>query len=274
MSASVDSLVRQRGLRPLFFLFLGELISGSLLHMEGPYRHIRVDLKVRFRAAHEVKLRFKRQSIIGWPFNSKSGVGQYIPTLECDNCVIHVASQDIPSLLATMEEDPSLVALVTLFSDFRLNMREEEDWPEQWQGSADMYVNRYDLWESFIHCGAAEVDCWDARGFWVEEQYHWWKNEEDFELYSEWFLDGAPVTAPPERRIVESQCVVNGEEILAPWQPVHARSKGYGANGVFYPYFPEVEVIDAELIGFVMTEEDDVWGEGRPISREKLNSIA
>ena len=96
-----------------------------------------------------------------------------------------------------MEEDPSLIALVNLFSNFRLNMRDEEDWPEQWQGSADMYVNMYDLWESFIHCGAAEVDCDDARRFWVEEQYHLWKDEEDFERYSEWELDGAPAIEPP-----------------------------------------------------------------------------
>lgn len=243
--------------------------------MENPYRHIRVNLKVRFRATHDVKFRFRRPGIIGWPFNSKSGVGQYIPALECDNCVIHVASQDIPSLLAIMEEDPSLIALVNLFSNFRLNMREEEDWPDQWQRTAELYVDHHVLWEDFIHCGAAEIDCDDAERFWVEEQYHFWTNEEDFERYSEWELDGAPAIEPPTRRIVDYHCVMHEEEILAPWQLLHARSGGYGANGIFYPNFPKIEVLKAELIGFnEVAGGDDFWGEGRPISKEKLISMA
>ena len=268
-------LVGRRGLYWLLFLFWGTLISGSLLHMEDPYRHIRVNLKVRFRATHDVKFRFKRPGIIEWPFNSKSGVGQYISNLECDNCVIHVAAQDIPSLLATMEEDPSLRALVNLFFNFRLNIREEEEWPDNWQSTGELYVNNSVLWENFIHCGAAGIDCDDARRYWVEEQYHFWKNEEDFERYSEWELDGAAVTDPPKRRIVDYQCVAEEEEILPPWQLVDARSRGYRANGVFYPHSPVVEALGAELVGFaVITEGDDFWGEGTSLSMEQLKAIS
>lgn len=194
-------------------------------------RYFKITLKVRYQAKSKVKHTLERAGT--WPFNKRKREGTTTTLLECDDCVIRLAENNLDEVVQMMSEDPSLTNLVAFYS---LAMGDYGGFPEDWDDT--MWLNTCGMDGDFIHDS--------LEGF--SEKYIPWDTEqvraEHFEDLREW---GEEVIEPA-RRIMKFEDRLDDGEIESPWTVTYSAPWGAWASGAFYPEFPTILIDDVELV--------------------------
>lgn len=228
--------------------------------MSEAKRHVKLTLKVRYRAESKVKHTLERPGI--WPFNRKKLEGTSTTLLKCDDCVIRVAEANLGEVIQMMSEDPSLKHLVAFYSEC---MGDYGSFPEDWDDTE--WLNTGGVEGEFIH------DSYE--GF--SEEYRLWNTDKVREEYFEDLRDWDEEVIAPARRIMGFEKSLDDGEIEPPWRVTHSAPWGGWASGAFYAAFPTILIDDVELVEIkTVAEGEDFQSENHSetvISLEEFKSI-